>query len=63
MQDVTAENIRAKTGTLTSVSSLAGYMKNAECESLIFSILLNQVLDSKQAKEIEDRIVQALYDT
>ncbi|ARK30462.1 D-alanyl-D-alanine carboxypeptidase/D-alanyl-D-alanine endopeptidase [Halalkalibacter krulwichiae] len=59
-QTAATKRVRAKTGTLTSVSSLAGYIERNDENDLIFSILLNNVLDVKQAKKLEDRIVLSL---
>ncbi|RSK27643.1 D-alanyl-D-alanine carboxypeptidase/D-alanyl-D-alanine-endopeptidase [Bacillus sp. HMF5848] len=52
--------VYAKTGTLTSVSSLAGYVKTDSGEDLIFSIVLNGLLDEWEGKNLEDKIVMAL---
>lgn len=48
-------NVHAKTGSLTGVTSLSGYVTSAEGEPLVFSILLNQYL-SGSPKDIEDKI-------
>ncbi|MER6002119.1 D-alanyl-D-alanine carboxypeptidase/D-alanyl-D-alanine-endopeptidase [Nonomuraea angiospora] len=50
-----ANNVHAKTGSLTGVTSLSGYVTSAEGEPLIFSIMLNQYL-SGSPKDIEDKI-------
>ncbi|WP_433433720.1 D-alanyl-D-alanine carboxypeptidase/D-alanyl-D-alanine endopeptidase [Nonomuraea sp. CA-141351] len=50
-----ANNVHAKTGSLTGVTSLSGYATSAEGEPLIFSIMLNQFLSSSP-KDIEDKI-------
>lgn len=50
-----ANNVHAKTGSLTSVTSLSGYVTSADGEPLVFSILLNQYL-SGSPKDIEDKI-------
>ncbi|ARI77838.1 D-alanyl-D-alanine carboxypeptidase/D-alanyl-D-alanine endopeptidase [Halobacillus mangrovi] len=59
MGDTAAEdNVRAKTGSLTGVTSLSGYVTSADGEELIFSVLLNNYLGSVQ--EIEDEIAVTL---
>lgn len=52
--------VSAKTGTLTGVSTLAGYVKTNSGETLIFTILLNNLLDDRQGRKIEDQIVEIL---
>jgi serine-type D-Ala-D-Ala carboxypeptidase/endopeptidase (penicillin-binding protein 4) len=52
--------IKAKTGSLTSVSSLSGYLVAQNGETLIFSIILNNLIDEKQGKVIEDKLVSIL---
>ncbi|WP_430786456.1 D-alanyl-D-alanine carboxypeptidase/D-alanyl-D-alanine endopeptidase [Virgibacillus flavescens] len=52
--------IQAKTGTINSVSSLSGYINTRESETIIFSILNNNLLDEDDGKEIEDKIVEIL---
>ncbi|MCG5214425.1 D-alanyl-D-alanine carboxypeptidase/D-alanyl-D-alanine endopeptidase [Streptosporangium soli] len=50
-----AGNVRAKTGSLTGVTSLSGYVTSADGEPLVFSVMLNQYL-SGSPKDIEDKI-------
>lgn len=52
-------NVRAKTGSLTGVTSLSGYVTSADGEPLVFSIMLNQYL-SASPKDIEDEIAVRL---
>src|SRR5690606_8460053 len=54
-----AGNVHAKTGSLTSVSGLSGYVTDADGHVLAFSILLNNYLASS-VKNIEDQIAVAL---
>ena len=48
-------NARGKTGSLTGISALSGYVTSADNEPLVFSVLLNQYL-SASPKDIEDKI-------
>ncbi|MBF8186506.1 D-alanyl-D-alanine carboxypeptidase/D-alanyl-D-alanine-endopeptidase [Nonomuraea sp. K274] len=50
-----ANNVRGKTGSLTGVTALSGYVTSADGEPLIFSVMLNQYL-SGSPKDIEDKI-------
>lgn len=45
-----ANNIRAKTGTLPTISSLSGYVTSAAGERLAFSILVNNYTDESTAR-------------
>ncbi|MEB1807054.1 MAG: D-alanyl-D-alanine carboxypeptidase/D-alanyl-D-alanine-endopeptidase [Bacillaceae bacterium] len=56
----THDRIRAKTGTLTTVSTISGYVNSASGETFIFSILTNNMLDNKSGKNLEDQILMVL---
>ncbi len=49
-------NLRAKTGTIDSVSALSGYVRAADGERLVFSIISNHVPSTWRAKRVEDAI-------
>lgn len=55
--------VHAKTGTLTTVSSLSGYIHTNQGERLIFSIFLNNLLDKFSGKAIEDELVKILIES
>ncbi|HEX2144054.1 MAG TPA: D-alanyl-D-alanine carboxypeptidase/D-alanyl-D-alanine-endopeptidase [Glycomyces sp.] len=54
-----ADNVRAKTGSMTSVSALSGYVTDADGRELVFAVLTNDYLYST-VKDIEDKIAAAI---
>ncbi|WP_338471693.1 D-alanyl-D-alanine carboxypeptidase/D-alanyl-D-alanine-endopeptidase [Niallia sp. XMNu-256] len=53
-------NVKAKTGTLSTVTSLAGYVETKDGKTVIVSILLNNLIYEAKGKEVEDRIVELI---
>lgn len=53
--------LRAKTGTLTNVSSLSGYLRTAEGEEIVFAMMVNGARRSvSAARDAEERLVSFL---
>ena len=53
--------VRAKTGTMTGVSALAGYVTPVVGEPIVFAIMIENFLgSSKQARLLQERIVELL---
>ncbi|MGH2769016.1 MAG: D-alanyl-D-alanine carboxypeptidase/D-alanyl-D-alanine endopeptidase, partial [Actinomycetota bacterium] len=60
MKDTAAAgNVHAKTGTLTSVTALSGYVTGTDGERMVFSVMLNNYL-SPAPKDLEDAIAVTL---
>ena len=57
-----ARNLRAKTGTIDRVSALTGIVTTLDGETLLFSILSNELRSTGAAKRVEDRIGARLAD-
>ncbi|MDX8034505.1 D-alanyl-D-alanine carboxypeptidase/D-alanyl-D-alanine-endopeptidase [Lentzea sp. BCCO 10_0856] len=55
-----AGNLRAKTGSLSGVSALSGYVTTQAGRELVFSLVQNNVLLFNSPKSIEDRIAVRL---
>jgi serine-type D-Ala-D-Ala carboxypeptidase/endopeptidase (penicillin-binding protein 4) len=60
---IAENNVHAKTGTLSGVSSLSGFVTAKNGDELVFSILIqNFVGKSKQARDYQDKICEILAD-
>jgi D-alanyl-D-alanine carboxypeptidase/D-alanyl-D-alanine-endopeptidase (penicillin-binding protein 4) len=55
-----AGNVRAKTGTISGVSALSGYVTAENGERLVFSIVCNRAPRSWRAKSVEDAFATSL---
>ncbi len=55
-----AGNVRAKTGTLTGVITLAGYCTASNGHELAFAILNNGVMHDNNARNFQNKICVAL---
>ena len=53
-------NVRAKTGTLTGISSLAGYCTAANGHRLVFAIINQGVLRNASGRTFQDKVCTAL---
>ncbi len=51
--------VRAKTGSLEGVSSIAGYMTTKQKKKLAFTILINGAASKDKSVEIEERLIRA----
>ncbi len=56
------DNLRAKTGTLSDVSSIAGYLTSKSGKNLAFCIIMNDIkLSNSDKKMLEDFIIREAY--
>ncbi len=54
-------NVRAKTGTISNVRGLSGYVTTADGEELVFSFLVNgHLLSSKDTEDITDSVLEMI---
>ena len=53
-------NVKAKTGTLTGIISLAGYCKAANGHDLCFSIINNGIMHGNNARNFADKVCNLL---
>lgn len=58
--DATLGNVRAKTGTLTGISSLAGYCTTTNGHELCFAIINQGVLRNNDGRTFQDRVCNIL---
>ena len=56
----TKDNVRAKTGSVTGVYSLAGYCTASNGHQLCFAILNQGVMHSANARSFQDRVCEVL---
>jgi len=64
LKDPTVQGkVKAKTGTISTVSSVSGYVDTKGGQTLIFSILLNNLVNDGKAKKVEDRMIQVIANT
>lgn len=56
----TRGNVRAKTGTVTGISSLAGYCKASNGHMLCFAIINQGLLHGKNGRAFQDRVCEIL---
>jgi D-alanyl-D-alanine carboxypeptidase/D-alanyl-D-alanine-endopeptidase (penicillin-binding protein 4) len=58
-----AGRVRAKTGTITNVSSLAGYLTLASGEEIVFAMICNNFRTSRHlVRHTQDVIIERIYD-
>ena len=62
MKNTPAEgNVRAKTGTMDNVSTISGFLRTADNEEMVFSILCNNFsIDNLEVQKIQDSILVKL---
>ena len=55
-------NLKAKTGTLSDISSIAGYLTTRNGKKVVFCIMLNDMkLSASDKKMLEDYILREAY--
>lgn len=59
--DLPQGRVRAKTGTINGVSSLAGYLVSRRGNKYAFAVVSNSSRSKAESVQVEDRFVRALY--
>lgn len=58
----TGRNVRAKTGTMSGISCLCGYLENRKKEILVFCIMMNGFVgNSESIRAVQDEILKKLF--
>jgi serine-type D-Ala-D-Ala carboxypeptidase/endopeptidase (penicillin-binding protein 4) len=52
--------VSAKTGTISTVSTISGYINTKSGQNIIFSIMLNNLMDDSKGKKIEDKLITVI---
>jgi serine-type D-Ala-D-Ala carboxypeptidase/endopeptidase (penicillin-binding protein 4) len=52
--------VLAKTGTISTVSTISGYVNTKSGQNMIFSIMLNNLVDDSKGKSIEDKLITVI---
>ena len=55
--------VLAKTGTISTVSTISGYVTTKSGQTLIFSIMLNNLMDEAKGKKVEDKLISIIANT
>lgn len=56
------DNLRAKTGTLSDISAIAGYLKTRKGKTVVFDVMINDAkTTSADKKNIEEQILRNIY--
>lgn len=53
-------DVKAKTGTIFGVSTLSGYLRTKSNQAIIFSLMLNYLMDEEAGPDVLDEMVQII---